>query len=334
MADAPLLTVDGLKTYFHAEGVTARSVDGVSFRLHQGETLAIVGESGSGKSVTSLSIMRLIASPPGRIEAGRILFRGRDGEVRDLATLPEREMRAIRGNEIGMIFQEPMTSLNPVHTTGRQIAEAVRLHRGQTARQAAQSAVEMLARVGIPDAGRRAGEYPHQMSGGMRQRVMIAMALACRPALLIADEPTTALDVTIQAQILKLMQVLQAEIGMGVLFITHNLGVVSEIADRVAVMYAGRVVEEGDVMAVFAAPRHPYTKALMASIPRIGAHRNAAEDRLTSIAGTVPSPSALPPGCAFAPRCPMAVSVCTQDAPPLEDTGDGHMSRCIRWREM
>jgi oligopeptide/dipeptide ABC transporter ATP-binding protein len=330
----PLLTVAGLKTYFRAEGVTARSVDGVSFRVGQGETLAIVGESGSGKSVTSLSIMRLIASPPGRIEAGRILFRGRDGTVRDLVTIPEREMRSIRGNEIGMIFQEPMTSLNPVYAVGEQIAEAIRLHRGQGHREAERSAVEMLARVGIPDPDRRAREYPHQMSGGMRQRVMIAMALSCRPALLIADEPTTALDVTIQAQILKLMKVLQSEIGMGILFITHNLGVVAEVADRVAVMYAGRVVEEGAVEPVFASPRHPYTRALMASIPRIGAHGRDPGSRLTSISGTVPSSAALPPGCAFAPRCPMASPACKQDVPSLEDTGEGHMSRCIRWREI
>jgi oligopeptide/dipeptide ABC transporter ATP-binding protein len=331
---SPLLTVDGLKTYFRAGGGTARAVDGVSFRVAPRETLALVGESGSGKSVTSLSIMRLIASPPGRIEAGRILFRGRDNAVRDLATVPEQEMRRIRGNEIGMIFQEPMTSLNPVYSVGEQIAEAIRLHRGHSRHEALRGAVDMLALVGIPNPEQRAHEYPHQMSGGMRQRVMIAIALACMPALLIADEPTTALDVTIQAQILKLVKGLQSEIGMGVLFITHNLGVVAEIADRVAVMYAGRVVEEGAVEPVFASPRHPYTRALMASIPRIGADGRDPANRLTSIPGTVPSSVALPPGCAFAPRCKMASPACERDVPALEDTGEGHMSRCLRWSEM
>jgi peptide/nickel transport system ATP-binding protein len=327
-----LLVVDDLRTYFRTEGATARSVDGVSFRVGRGETLAIVGESGSGKSVTSLSIMRLIPSPPGRIVGGTICFRGRDGAVRDFTKLSENDMFAIRGDEIGMIFQEPMTCLNPVHTAGAQIGEVLRLHRGLGRRAAEAEAVDGLAAVGIPDPARRAAEYPHQMSGGMRQRVMIAMALACRPALLIADEPTTALDVTIQAQILRLMADLQAERGMGILFITHNLGVVAETADRVAVMYAGRVVEEGGVFSIFDAPRHPYTRALMGSMPRPGARDPAA--RLVAIPGQVPSPAALPPGCAFAPRCPLAMEACRAAVPALEDTGGGHMSRCIRWRDL
>jgi peptide/nickel transport system ATP-binding protein len=327
-AAEPLLEVEGLKTWFRIEGGTAKSVDGVSFTLHRGETLAVVGESGSGKSVTSLSIMRLIPEPPGRIVEGTIRLHGRDGVTRDLAQLGEPAMRAIRGNEIGMIFQEPMTSLNPVYTVGDQIGEALRRHQGLSKRAAYDRAVEMLAKVGIPDPARRAAEYPHRLSGGMRQRVMIAMALACGPAVLIADEPTTALDVTIQAQILELMRRLQAELGMSILFITHNLGVVAEIADRVAVMYAGRVVEEGDVHAVFAAPRHPYTRALMASMPVMGSR-----DRLAAIPGQVPSAANLPEGCAFAPRCPLAIDACRTAPPPLEDTGDGHRVRCIRWRD-
>ena len=259
-----LLEVENLRTFFHADGAAARAVDGVSFTVGSGETLAIVGESGSGKSVTSLSIMRLISSPPGEIADGVVRFRGRD-----LLLLSEPAMRAVRGNEIGMIFQEPMSSLNPLLTVGEQIAEVVRLHQGLGRAAARRHAVEMLTRVNIPDPARRAGEYPHRLSGGMRQRVMIAMALACHPALLIADEPTTALDVTIQAQILQLIRTLQAEMGMSVLFITHNLGVVAQIADRVAVMYAGRIVEQGDVVTVLTSPRHPYTRALLRSIPRV-----------------------------------------------------------------
>jgi len=329
-----LLAVEGLKTWFQIEGTPTRSVDGVSFSMRRGETLALVGESGSGKSVTSLSIMRLIPSPPGRIVAGSIRFEGRDGIVRDLAAVDERQMFAIRGNEIGMIFQEPMTSLNPVHTVGAQIAEVLRLHRGHGRREAKAGAVDMLARVGIADPARRALEYPHQMSGGMRQRVMIAMSLVCRPALLIADEPTTALDVTIQAQILQLMQDLQAELRMGILFITHNLGVVAEIADRVAVMYAGRVVEEGGVEAIFDAPCHPYTRALLASIPRPDRMGRDPTARLAAIPGNVPIVGTLPPGCAFAPRCPMAREACRAAMPDLDDAGDGHMTRCIRWQDL
>ena len=333
LAAEPILSIEGLKTWFTVEGGTAKSVDGVSLTLHRGETLAVVGESGSGKSVTSLSIMRLIPEPPGRIVEGTIRLTGRDGITRDLATLDEPAMRAIRGNEIGMIFQEPMTSLNPVYTVGDQIGEALRRHQGLSKAAAYERAVEMLAKVGIPDPARRAGEYPHRMSGGMRQRVMIAMALACGPAVLIADEPTTALDVTIQAQILDLMRRLQAELGMSILFITHNLGVVAEIADRVAVMYAGRVVEAGGVQAVFAHPRHPYTRALLASMPVLSAGARDPNRRLAAIPGQVPSAANLPDGCSFAPRCPLATDACRAAPPALEDTGDGHLARCIRWRD-
>ena len=333
LAAEPILSIEGLKTWFTVEGGTAKSVDGVSLTLHRGETLAVVGESGSGKSVTSLSIMRLIPEPPGRIVEGTIRLTGRDGITRDLATLDEPAMRAIRGNEIGMIFQEPMTSLNPVYTVGDQIGEALRRHQGLSKAAAYERAVEMLAKVGIPDPARRAGEYPHRMSGGMRQRVMIAMALACGPAVLIADEPTTALDVTIQAQILDLMRRLQAELGMSILFITHNLGVVAEIADRVAVMYAGRVVEAGGVRAVFARPRHPYTRALLASMPVLSAGARDPNRRLAAIPGQVPSAANLPDGCSFAPRCPLATDACRAAPPALEDTGDGHLARCIRWRD-
>ena len=320
---APLLEVQDLQTFFHAEGTVARAVDGVSFTVGAGETLAIVGESGSGKSVTSLSILRLVPIPPGEIAGGRVLFRGRD-----LLALPEPEMRHIRGNEIGMIFQEPMSSLNPLLTVGEQIAEVVRLHQGLGRNAARQRAVEMLGRVNIPDPERRAREYPHRLSGGMRQRVMIAMALACRPALLIADEPTTALDVTIQAQILHLIRALQIEMSMSVLFITHNLGVVAQVADRVAVMYAGRIVEQGDVRTVFAAPLHPYTRALLRSIPRVEAVGRDPSHRLLSIPGQVPSPVALPPGCSYAPRCPLADDVCRTVMPPLAEVIAGHDVRC------
>jgi oligopeptide/dipeptide ABC transporter ATP-binding protein len=323
---APLLEVQDLQTFFHAEGTVARAVDGVSFTVGAGETLAIVGESGSGKSVTSLSIMRLVPIPPGEIAGGRVLFRGRN-----LLALPEPEMRHIRGNEIGMIFQEPMSSLNPLLTVGEQISEVVRLHQGLGRTAARQRAIEMLGRVNIPDPERRAREYPHRLSGGMRQRVMIAMALACRPALLIADEPTTALDVTIQAQILHLIRALQIEMSMSVLFITHNLGVVAQVADRVAVMYAGRIVEQGDVRTVFAAPLHPYTRALLHSIPRVEAVGRDLSRRLLSIPGQVPSPVALPPGCSYAPRCPLADEVCRTAMPPLAEVIAGHDVRCHHW---
>jgi oligopeptide/dipeptide ABC transporter ATP-binding protein len=320
-----LLEVEELCTWFRSGSSIARAVDGVSFRLTAGEVLAIVGESGCGKSVTSLSIMRLIPAPPGEIAGGHVKFHGRD-----LLTLSEAEMRDVRGNQISMIFQEPMSSLNPLLPVGEQIAEVMRLHQGLGRKAARRHAVEMLARVNIPEPERRADDYPHRLSGGMRQRVMIAMALSCRPDLLIADEPTTALDVTIQAQILRLIRDLRAEMGMGVLFITHNLGVVAQIADRVAVMYAGRIVEQGDVGTVFAAPMHPYTRALMRSIPRVGDRRDR---RLQSISGVVPGPMSLPPGCSFAPRCPLAADTCRLEMPPLAKVSPGHEVRCFKWNE-
>ncbi|MDE0098841.1 MAG: ABC transporter ATP-binding protein [Truepera sp.] len=323
-----LLEVNDLKTYFDTDEGTVRAVDGVSFHINRGETLAVVGESGSGKSVTSLSAMRLIPTPPGRIADGEILFEGRD-----LVTHPEAQMRKIRGNEISMIFQEPMTSLNPVYTVGDQIAEAIVLHQGKSNREALRMSAEMLDLVGIPEPEKRIKNYPHQMSGGMRQRVMIAMALSCGPKLLIADEPTTALDVTIQAQILDLMRNLQNEIGMSILFITHDLGVVAEMADRVVVMYAGRAVEEGDVKDIFGAPKMPYTLGLLNSIPRVD---KAAEhqQRLEAIPGNVPNPLYLPEGCAFHPRCRFVIDECKDEIPLLLDSGEGHMVRCIRWNEL
>ena len=323
-----LIEVNNLKTYFDTDEGTVKAVDGVTFHIDRGETLAVVGESGSGKSVTSLSLMRLIPSPPGRIAEGEIVFEGED-----LVKKSEREMRRIRGNEISMIFQEPMTSLNPVYTVGDQIAEAIVLHQGKSYKQAMKMSAEMLDLVGIPEPGKRVHNYPHQMSGGMRQRVMIAMALSCGPKLLIADEPTTALDVTIQAQILELMRKLQREIGMSILFITHDLGVVAEVADRVVVMYAGRAVEEGDVREIYAKPQMPYTLGLLNSIPRVD---KAAEhqERLEAIPGNVPNPLHLPQGCSFHPRCKFMVEECKAAIPPLEDTGGGHMVRCIRWDDL
>ncbi|MEX2542600.1 MAG: ABC transporter ATP-binding protein [Trueperaceae bacterium] len=329
MANADrLLEVNDLKTYFDTDEGTVKAVDGVSFHIDKGETLAVVGESGSGKSVTSLSVMRLIPTPPGRIASGEILFEGQD-----LVKKSERDMRRIRGNDISMIFQEPMTSLNPVYTVGDQIAEAIVLHQGKTKRQAMKMAAEMLDLVGIPEPTKRVRNYPHQMSGGMRQRVMIAMALSCGPKLLIADEPTTALDVTIQAQILELMKQLQREIGMSILFITHDLGVVAEVADRVVVMYAGRAVEEAGVEAIFARPQMPYTLGLLNSIPRVD---KAAihQQRLEAIPGNVPNPLYLPEGCAFHPRCRFMQDKCKEAVPPLENTGEGHMVRCVRWDEI
>jgi peptide/nickel transport system ATP-binding protein len=323
VAGGPLLEVEGLKTWFYTRDGVVRAVDGVSFAVHPGETLAVVGESGCGKSVTSLSILRLIASPPGRTIAGRIRFEGRD-----LLALPEEEMRKVRGNEISMIFQEPMTSLNPVLTIGRQIAETLTVHRGLSRPAALAHAVEMLRLVGIPEPARRATQYPHQLSGGMRQRVMIAMALACNPRLLIADEPTTALDVTIQAQILDLMRNLKAQTGAAIVLITHDLGVVAEMAQRVVVMYAGRKVEEAGAAQLFTRPRHPYTRGLLASIPRLGEAEAAGRARLAEIPGVVPSLKEEIAGCIFAPRCPHAAARCLRDYPPLEDKGDGHLVAC------
>jgi len=323
-----ILAVQGLKTWFHSRDGVAKSVDGVTFDLARGETLAIVGESGSGKSVTSLSIMGLLPRPAGRIEAGSIRFRDRRGAEHDLARATPATLQAIRGAEIAMIFQEPMTSLNPLYTVGDQIAEAVLQHEGGSRAAALRRAREMLERVEIPAAARRIGEYPHQMSGGMRQRVMIALALACNPSVLIADEPTTALDVTVQAQILDLLRRLQAESGMSILFVTHNLGVVAEIAHRVAVMYAGRVVEGATVHDLFERPSHPYTRGLLSCIPT--AALLAARERLRPIPGNVPSVLDLPPGCTFAPRCALADAACARTVPDLVAVRPAHHARCIK----
>ncbi|EIG59930.1 ABC transporter ATP-binding protein [Bradyrhizobium sp. WSM1253] len=324
-----VLEVKNLKTVFFTNSGLFQAVDDVSFTVKRGETLAIVGESGCGKSVTALSLMRLVPDPPGRIVGGSVTLEGTD-----LLTLDEAEMRAVRGNRISMIFQEPMTSLNPVMRIGDQIVEAVRLHRKMSKREAQDVAVEMLRLVRIPEPARRAREYPHQLSGGMRQRAMIAMALACRPALLIADEPTTALDVTIQAQILALILDLQKELGTGLVLITHDLGVVAQTAQRVIVMYAGRKVEEASVEALFAAPKHPYTRGLMASIPTVPAPGVVAPARLNEIPGTVPSLVRLPKGCAFAPRCKLAIKRCEAEYPPLIDWGGGHLAACWRAAEI
>ncbi len=325
----PLLEVRDLQTTFDlSKTLSVRAVDGVSFSVEAGETLAIVGESGSGKSVTSLSIMGLLPKEAGRITGGSIRLDGRE-----ISALSDVEMREIRGREIGMIFQEPMTSLNPVHTVGRQIAEMVVRHTGMSRAAARRRAIEMLDLVGIPEPGRRVDTYPHEMSGGMRQRAMIAMALSCEPRILIADEPTTALDVTIQAQMLELMDDLQKRLGMAIVFITHDLGVVAEVADRVVVMYAAQVVETARVEDIFRTPRMPYTAGLMASIPRLGAS-SARKRRLKAIPGTVPALTSLPEGCRFHPRCAFATDLCRSAVPALEATGDGHMIRCARWREL
>jgi len=322
---APLLAVEGLRTHFFTRDGVVRAVDGVSYAVSAGETLAVVGESGCGKSVTALSILRLVPSPPGRIVGGTVRFAGRD-----LLGASEAEMRAIRGNEIAMIFQEPMTSLNPVLRVTRQIGETLRLHQGLDRAAAARRAVEMLRLVNIPEPERRARQYPHELSGGMRQRVMIAMALACNPKLLIADEPTTALDVTIQAQILDLMRALKARSGAAIILITHDLGVVAEMAERVVVMYAGRKVEEAPVREIFRQPRHPYTLGLLASVPRLGATLGTKEaPRLAEIPGVVPSLREPIEGCAFAPRCAYAVARCRREAPPLEAKAPGHIAACF-----
>jgi oligopeptide/dipeptide ABC transporter ATP-binding protein len=319
-----LLVVQDLKTYFHTSDGTYRAVDGVSFAIEQGKTLGIVGESGCGKSVTSLSILRLIPTPPGKIEDGHIYYRGED-----LLPLRERDMRRIRGNKISMIFQEPMTSLNPVFTIGDQIAEVFQVHRNMGKREALKEAVRMLELVRIPSASQRVREYPHQMSGGMRQRVMIAMALACNPDLLIADEPTTALDVTVQAQILNLMEDLKSEFNSSIMMITHDLGVIAEISDYVAVMYAGQIVEYADVKTLFREPLHPYTHGLLKSIPRIDEIKR--EKKLYSIEGNVPDPSNHPVGCRFNPRCPYMTPECREDVPPLFEVSASHTVRCIHW---
>ncbi|MGE3800052.1 MAG: ABC transporter ATP-binding protein [Candidatus Kapaibacterium sp.] len=316
---AKLLEVNNLRTYFHTDDGTARSVDGVSFTVDRGETLGIVGESGCGKSVTALSIMGLIPDPPGKIEGGEILFDGKN-----LLEFSDDEMRHVRGNDVSMIFQEPMTSLNPVFTIGRQIDEAVILHQKVSKQEAKQRSIDMLHLVGIPAPEQRYGEYPHQLSGGMRQRVMIAMALSCNPKLLIADEPTTALDVTVQAQILELMTKLQDEMGMGMMMITHDLGVIAEICDRVAVMYAAKIVEYADVDSIFYKPRHPYTIGLLSSIPRLGEE----VERLATIEGTVPAPTNWPKGCHFCTRCQWADDLCWNDEPQLVEIETGHQVAC------
>jgi oligopeptide/dipeptide ABC transporter ATP-binding protein len=320
-----VLEIENLQTHFFTPGGVVRAVEGVSYAVRSGETLGVVGESGCGKSVTALSVLRLVADPPGRIVGGAIRFAGTN-----LLDLSEHEMEAIRGNDISMIFQEPMTSLNPLMTVGRQISEAIALHQGLSRRDAFDQAVEMLRRVHIPEPERRVHAYPHQLSGGMRQRVMIAMALSCDPKVLIADEPTTALDVTIQAQILDLMRELQDRLGTAIVLITHDLGVVAENADRVVVMYAGRKVEEASAKALFESPGHPYTIGLMGSIPNleVAAHANARRARLTEIKGMVPSLADLPKGCTFAPRCGFATDQCRADYPPLVQHRPDHWVSC------
>jgi len=315
-----LLEVRDLTTCFFTAGGTVRAVDGVSYDVQAGETVALVGESGCGKTVSALSIMRLIMPPAGRIVGGQVLFKGRD-----VLALDEESMRRIRGREIAMVFQEPMTSLNPVLTVGRQLTETVEIHLGMSAAQARQRAVELLAMVGIPDPAQRLFHYPHQFSGGMRQRIMIAMALACEPALILADEPTTALDVTVQAQILELIKGLSRRLGVAVVLITHNLGIVARYADRLNVMYAGKIVEQGSVRAIYAHPRHPYTLGLLRSVPRLDEPRRA---KLHPIDGQPPDLTQLPPGCAFVSRCAYAIDRCPHDVPALNAVAEGHWSAC------
>ncbi len=315
----PLLEVSDLCTYFHTEDGVVRAVDGVSYSIGRGETLCVVGESGCGKSVTAMSILQLIPSPPGRIESGKILFEGKN-----LVEYDEAAMRTIRGNEISVIFQEPMTSLNPVFRVGDQIAEALILHQGLSKAQARERTIEMLRRVGIPSPDSRVDEYPHQLSGGMKQRIMIAMALACDPALLIADEPTTALDVTIQAQILQLLRELKRSENMSILLITHDLAVVAEMADHVVVMYAGKVIEQADVEELFLHPQHPYTIGLFRSLPRVGHQK----EKLDVIEGNVPNPLEFPVGCKFWPRCAHATDICKREEPTLDEVRPGHSASC------
>src|SRR3984885_3644719 len=322
-----LLDVRNLHTEFRTGAGLVRAVDGVSYTVDPGETVAIVGESGSGKSVSALSVLRLIPDPPGRITQGQILFAGRD-----IMQLPDAAMREVRGGEIGMVFQEPMTSLNPVLTIGRQITETLEQHRGADRATAQKRAVELLGLVGIADAARRLKQYPHQLSGGMRQRIMIAIALACDPKLIIADEPTTALDVTIQAQILVLMQQLTQRLGVALIIITHNLGVVARYARRVNVMYAGRIVESGEAASIYHSPRHPYTIALLKSVPRLDRPR---QERLDPVEGQPPDLTQLDAGCAFRPRGRFAVEMCAETRPPLEAAGGtGHLAACFRSREV
>jgi oligopeptide transport system ATP-binding protein len=315
-----LLRVKDLKTYFYTDGGVVRAVDGVSYDLNEGETLGLVGESGCGKSVSALSILRLIANPPGKIVGGEIFFEGKD-----LLKLPEEGIRDIRGNKIAMIFQEPMTSLNPVLTIGLQIGEALELHRNMNKKGAREEILRLLRMVGIPDPERRIDDYPHQFSGGMRQRVMIAMALSCNPKLLIADEPTTAVDVTIQAQLLEVVKELTARLGTAVILITHNLGVVARHVNRMAVMYAGRIVEQGPAFAVYAHPQHPYTIGLLASVPRLDKPR---KERLVPIDGQPPNLISLPPGCSFVSRCSHRMEICSKERPELRPVGDSHLTAC------
>jgi len=321
---APLLDVRSLSVRFLTDEGTVQAVENVSLEIYPGEILGLVGESGCGKSVTALSILKLIPTPPGQISNGQVLFRGKD-----LLSLNEKEMEKVRGNEVAMIFQEPMTSLNPVFTVGQQIMEALIFHQGLDKREARKRAIKMLDRVKIPSPETRVDAYPHQLSGGMRQRVMIAMALSCQHDLLIADEPTTALDVTIQAEILGLLKEIQREMTMAVILITHDLGVISEIADRVAVMYAGRIVEYGPIRSIFEEMRHPYTRGLLMSLPQL----DEKKERLSAIPGQVADPMALPQGCKFHPRCYLMIEDCKIEEPPLFRVNGDHLSRCIRWKE-
>ena len=329
----PLLAVEGLKVEFGHGSRPLVAVEDLSFTLDRGKTLVIVGESGSGKSVASLAIMNLVPSPAGRVTGGSIRFTGRDGATRDLLQLDHAGIRKLRGAEIAMIFQEPMSALNPVYTIGWQITEALTCHEPMSTTAARRRGVELLEWMGVPDPHRRFDSYPHELSGGLRQRAMIAVALSCRPSLLIADEPTTALDVTVQAQILDLIQRLQAETGMAVIFITHHLGVAADIADDVMVMYAGRAVESGPADMIFNEPRMPYTQGLLASVPTLG--RDAVAGPLYAIPGSIPSLASPPRGCTFHPRCTFAIEdPCTRAVPPLEACGAGHLVRCARWREI
>jgi peptide/nickel transport system ATP-binding protein len=323
VGEPPVLDIRNLKTYFFTYEGVARAVDGVSYQLAKGEPLGVVGESGCGKSVTALSVLRLIPMPPGKIVGGEIFFKGKN-----LLTLPEDEMRKIRGNRISMIFQEPMTSLNPVFTIGNQIQETIKLHQGLSGKASLEKAVDLLQRVNIPSPERCVRQYPHELSGGMRQRAMIAMALACNPEILIADEPTTALDVTIQAQILDLMNKLKDELGMAIILITHNLGVIAETVRRVLVMYAGKIVEEAPTRTLFENAKHPYTMGLLRSIPRLGTKMKQGKVRLNEIQGVVPSLYDLPQGCRFSSRCSFVMDVCREKEPELKQVEEGHFSAC------